>query len=37
LLHESGVVRHDPGKLANALLEIYSSEKLSSVERLIGR
>jgi uncharacterized cofD-like protein len=37
LLHESGVVRHDPGKLANALLEIYSSEKLSSCERAIGR
>jgi hypothetical protein len=37
LLNESGVVRPDPAKLANALLEIYSSKKLSSIEPVIGR
>jgi uncharacterized cofD-like protein len=37
LLNESGVVRHDPVKLARALLEIYSSEKLFSIEQVIGR
>jgi uncharacterized cofD-like protein len=37
LLHESGVVRHDPHKLANALLEIYSLEKLPSVEQAVLR
>jgi uncharacterized cofD-like protein len=33
LLHESGVIRHDPQKLANALIEIYRSEKLESSVR----
>lgn len=37
LLHESGVVRHDPGKLATALFEIYSSEKRAPVEQSILR
>ena len=31
LLHESGVVRHDPHKLATAVLEIYRSAKLELI------
>lgn len=35
LLHERGVVRHDPRKLANALIEIHRSQKLASIEPTI--
>lgn len=37
LLHESGVVRHDPNKLANAVLEIYRSSKLELIEPRVLR
>lgn len=35
VLNEGGFVRHDPRKLARALLEIYGSARLSSAEQAI--